>query len=62
MIARGSFSVMKETKALGEGTADEETDAAAIDVGKNLWYQDFDMFHPDIIGHGNILSPPAIDP
>ncbi|MCO5195077.1 MAG: choice-of-anchor O protein [Anaerolineae bacterium] len=52
----------EETKALGEGTADEETDAAAIDVGKNLWYQSFDMFHPDIIGHGNILNPPAIDP
>jgi hypothetical protein len=52
----------EETKALGEGSAEEETEVAAIDVGKNLWYLSFDMFKPDIVSHGNILNQPAIDP
>ena len=51
----------EETKALGEGTLEDE-EALAIDVGKNIWYHSFDMFKPDIISHGNMLNQPAKDP
>jgi len=48
----------EETKALGEGTLTEEI----LDEGKNLWYQSFDMFEPDLVSHGNMLNQPAKDP
>jgi hypothetical protein len=50
----------EETKALGEGTTGVEGEI--IDEGKNLWYHSFDMEHPDIVSHGNILNQPAKDP
>jgi len=50
----------EETKALGEGTSDIVT--TTIDIGKNMWYHSFDMSHPDIINHGNILNQPAMFP
>ncbi|MCB9134970.1 MAG: hypothetical protein H6636_06065 [Anaerolineales bacterium] len=50
----------EELKALGEGGSDPDTDP--IDIGKNVWYHSFDMFHPDMVAQGGQLNPPAIDP
>jgi hypothetical protein len=50
----------EELKALGEGSTDE--DVEPIDIGKNVWYHSFDMFHPDIVAQGGMLNHPAKDP
>lgn len=49
----------EEMKALGEGGSDPE--AEPEDIGKNIWYHSFDMFHPDMVAQGGQLNPPAID-
>ncbi len=50
----------EELKALGEGSTEE--DVEPIDIGKNVWYHSFDMFHPDIVAQGGMLNHPAKDP
>ncbi len=52
----------EESKALGEGTSEEETEVDPVDMGKNLWYHTFDMFNPEVVSHGNILNQPSKDP
>ncbi len=47
----------EETKALGD-IIDEDGDP--IDIGKDVWYHSFDMFHPDIVAQGGMLNQPAI--
>lgn len=51
----------EELKALGEGASDDP-EAEPLDIGKNIWYHSFDMFHPDIAAQGGMLNQPAIDP
>ena len=50
----------EESKGLGE--EDDEDDADKIDMGKNIWYHTFDMFHPELVAQGLILNQPAIYP
>ena len=49
----------EENKALGEGG---DSDLDPIDIGKNVWYHSFDMFHPDLVRQGAMLNQPAVDP
>jgi len=62
MLVPSAWFVMayEESKALGEGTTDE--DVEPIDIGKNIWYHSFDMFEPNLVSHGNMLNQPASDP
>jgi hypothetical protein len=50
----------EESKGLGE--EDDEDEADKIDMGKNIWYHTFDMFHPELVNQGMILNQPAIYP
>jgi hypothetical protein len=49
----------EESKGLGE---EDDEDADKIDMGKNIWYHTFDMFHPELVSQGLILNQPAIYP
>ncbi len=46
----------EETKALGD-IVDAEEDP--IEIGKNIWYHTFDMFHPEVIEQGGMLNQPS---
>jgi hypothetical protein len=50
----------EETKALGEGSEDDAEEP--IDIGKNVRYQTFDMFNPELVHQGLMLNHPAKDP
>ena len=50
----------EESKALGEGTSDEEVEPE--DIGKNMWYYSFDMLKPAVVQQGGMLNWPAKDP
>jgi len=48
----------EESKALGEGTIEEEVEPE--DLGKNMWYYSFDMLNPDVVLQGGMLNQPAV--
>jgi hypothetical protein len=50
----------EESKALGEGTTDEEIEPE--DIGKNMWYYSFDLLNPTVVQQGGMLNQPAVDP
>ncbi len=43
----------EELKALGEGGDELEE---PIDIGKNIWYQSFDMFAPELVAQGGQIK------
>jgi hypothetical protein len=49
----------EESKALGEGSSDEELDP--VDLGKNMWYYSFDLSGPAMVRQGGMLNQPAVD-
>jgi hypothetical protein len=49
----------EESKGLGE---EDDLEPDKIDMGKNIWYHTFDMFHPELGSQGMILNQPAIYP
>ena len=49
----------EETKALGEGSEDDAEEP--IDIGKNIRYQTFGMFNPELVEQGLMLNHPAKD-
>ncbi len=55
----------EENKGLGEDGEEVEVSddpAEKIDMGKNVWYHTFDMFHPELVSQGLMLNQPAIYP
>ncbi len=48
----------EETKALGDILIDGTEDP--IEIGKNIWYHTFDMFHPEVIQQGGMLNQPSV--
>lgn len=50
----------EESKALGEGSTDEDLEPE--DIGKNMWYYSFDLANPGFILQGGMLNQPAKDP
>ncbi|MHB1349714.1 MAG: choice-of-anchor O protein [Desulfobulbaceae bacterium] len=56
----------EENKGLGDicddGDCLELTDADKRDMGKNVWYHTFDMFHPEVVGQGLMLNQPSVYP
>ncbi len=66
-VADSAWMVMayEELKAMGD-ILEEDTDGDGvvdpIEIGKNVWYHTFDMFHPETIDQGLILNQPAYDP
>jgi hypothetical protein len=56
----------EENKGLGDicddGDCVELTDADKRDMGKNVWYHTFDMFHPEVVSQGMMLNQPAVYP
>jgi hypothetical protein len=55
----------EENKGLGDEGEDEETAEDLIDkvdMGKNVWYHTFDMFHPELASQGLMMNQPAIYP
>jgi len=62
-----SFSY-EENKGLGDvcddGDCPEDliTDADKKDMGKNIWYHTFDMFHPELVSQGMMLNQPEVYP
>lgn len=49
----------EESKGLGEDEDLEQVDGIKVDMGKNIWYHTFDMFHPEVISQGLNLNGPA---
>ncbi|MDO9086589.1 MAG: choice-of-anchor O protein [Anaerolineaceae bacterium] len=49
----------EESKALGEGSVEEEVEPE--DIGKNMWYYSFDMLNPEFVLQGGMLNQPAVD-
>ncbi len=62
-----SFSY-EENKGLGDvcddGDCPEDmiTEADKKDMGKNIWYHTFDMFHPELVSQGMMLNQPEVYP
>ncbi len=57
------FGVLyEENKGLGD--EDEESDDLIdkADMGKNVWYHTFDMFHPELVSQGLMVNQPAVYP
>lgn len=52
----------EETKALGEGSVEDDTITDPVDIGKNIWYHSFEFTHPDMVAQGGMLNQPALDP
>ena len=50
----------EESKALGEGSTDEDVEPE--DIGKNMWYYSFDLANPSFVLQGGMLNWPAKDP
>lgn len=52
----------EESKGLGEEELDagEEIDLTKVDMGKNIWYQTFDMRNPELVSQGMMLNQPAV--
>jgi len=48
----------EKMKALG---TELDEDGEPIDIGKNMWYYTFDMFNPELVTQGLMLTAPAID-
>jgi hypothetical protein len=61
-IADSAWMVMayEELKAMGDIL--EEGTEEPIEIGKNIWYHTFDMFHPETVDQGLILNQPSYDP
>ena len=62
------YMAYEENKGLGDICDDGDclgedmTDADKIDMGKNVWYHTFDMFHPELVSQGMMLNQPAVYP
>jgi hypothetical protein len=50
----------EESKALGEGSTDEDIEPE--DIGKNMMYYTFDLLNPSFVLQGGMLNWPAVDP
>jgi hypothetical protein len=50
----------EESKALGEGSTDDDVEPE--DIGKNMWYYSFDLLNPEFVLQGGMLNWPAVDP
>jgi len=53
----------EENKGLGEDGEEVEVSddpADKVDMGKNVWYHTFDMFHPELVSQGLMLNQPAV--
>ena len=53
----------EENKGLGDEGEDEVTPddlIEKVDMGKNVWYHTFDMFHPELVSQGLMLNQPAV--
>jgi hypothetical protein len=48
----------EESKALGEGSIEEELEPE--DIGKNMWYYTFDLLNPEVVMQGGMLNQPAV--
>lgn len=48
----------EESKALGEGSTDEDVEPE--DIGKNMWYYSFDLLNPIFVQQGGMLNQPAV--
>lgn len=59
------YMTYEENKGLGDEGEDETTAEDLIDkvdMGKNVWYHTFDMFHPELVSQGLMLNQPAVYP
>ena len=62
------YMAYEENKGLGDicddGDCEAElmTEADKRDMGKNVWYHTFDMFHPELVSQGLMLNQPAVYP
>jgi len=41
----------------GSGQGVDEGDP--VEIGKDIWYHTFDMFHPEVVQHGGMLNQPS---
>ena len=62
------YMAYEENKGLGDVCDDGYCEDANIteedkrDMGKNVWYHTFDMFHPELVSQGLMLNQPAVYP